>query len=310
MTDIDPDFLMAVPNAHPHWIDSACFYLSVPELRLHGFIFYFFRPNLNMLTGGPVIWDASGQTAQDCLHYNFSQCQPLPESAQKFDFKAANSLRVKTLEPHTRYALSYAFGGLEFALEWQATAPLHNAPQRDPASFHAEQSGRMTGWLDIEGRRIAVDCASLRDLSYGVRDYANIRPGAYCWGSTGTDVFQTLGMGTDKEQKILTGFVQKEGESAKLVEGVRRIEAYGKYGAKRVTIDAVDALGRPLRAEGRLDDGLLFSGNTTHTVVWSFTEWDWGGHKCWGDNQEFYPAPMFRRIARGKISPSQLSLGK
>jgi len=306
----DPDLLMEAPTDHPHWIDSACFYLSVPELRLHGIIFYFFRPNLNMLTGGPVIWDPSGHTALDCLHYNFSQNQPLPKPAQKFDFEAANSLRVTTLEPQNRYALAYAFGGLEFELEWQAIAPLHAAPHRDPTSFHAEQAGRMTGWLNIEGRQIPVDCASLRDVSYGVRDYAKMYPGAYCWGSTGPDVFQTLSMGTAKEQKILTGFLQKDGEISNLVDGVRRIVAYGRYGAKRVTIDAVDALGRQLHVDGKIDDGLLFSGNTTHTVVWSFTEWDWHGHTCWGDTQEFYPARTFRRLARGEISPAQLSKSK
>lgn len=309
MSAADPDLLLAVPTDHPHWIDSACFYLSIPELRLHGFIFYFFRPNLNMLTGGPVIWDPSGHTALDCLHYNFTQLQPLPRPAQKFDFEAANSLRVTTLEPHTRYRLTYAFGGLEFELEWQASAPLHAAPQRDPTSYHAEQPGRMTGWLNIEGRRLAVDCASLRDISYGVRDYATISPGAYCWGSTGPDVFQTLSMGTDREQKILTGFLQKDGETAKLVEGVRRIEAYGQYGARRVTIDAVDALGRKLSVAGQVDEGLLFSGNTTHTVVWSLTEWHWQGQTCWGDNQEFYPAPVFRRMARGEVSAEGLSAG-
>ena len=315
MSVTDPDLLFATPKDHPHWIDSACFYLSVPELRLHGIIFYFFRPNLNMLTGGPVIWDPSGHTALDCLHYNFSLYQPMPKpvqtvEAQKFNFEAANSLRVTTLEAQRRYALAYNFGGLEFELEWQATGPLHAAPQRDPENYHAEQAGRMTGWLNLEGRKIPVDCASLRDLSYGVRDYAKIHPGAYCWGSTGPDVFQTLSMGTDREQKILTGFLQKDGETAILVEGVRRIDAYGQYGAKRVTLDATDALGRTLHAEGQLDDGLLFSGNTTHTVVWSFTEWNWEGRTCWGDNQEFYPAPTFRRMARGESSPAELSTTK
>ncbi|MBW2940146.1 hypothetical protein [Zhongshania aquimaris] len=312
MSAANPDLLVESPSDHSHWIDSACFYLSVPELRLHGIIFYFFRPNLNLLTGGPIIWDPSGQTALDCLHYNFSQYQPIPKPAQKFNFEAANSLQVTTLEPQTRYALTYAFGGLEFELEWQATAPLHAAPtstskQDDPPSFHAEQAGHMTGWLKIEGQRIPVDCTSLRDVSYGVRDYAKIYPGAYCWGSSGPDVFQTLSMGREKEQKILSGFLQQDGETARLVEGVRRIDSYSQYGAKRVTIDAIDALGRRLHAEGQLDDGLLFSGNTTHTVVWSFTEWDWNERQCWGDNQEFYPAPTFRRMARGEISPAELS---
>jgi len=69
-----------------------------------------------------------------------------------------------------------------------------------------------------------------------------------------------------------------------------------------VTIDAIDALDRPLSVQGHLDDDLLFSGNTTHTVVWSLTEWKWNGSSCWGDNQEFYPATTFRKIARGEIT--------
>lgn len=302
MNAADPDLLFDSPTDHPHWIDSACFYLSVPEIHLHGIIFYFFRPNLNMLTGGPVIWDPSGQTSLDCLHYNFSQVQPLPAQAQKFAFEAANSLCVKTREPHKSYALSYDFGGLEFELNWQAIAALHSAPQRDPSSYHAEQPGQMTGWLRINGDRIAVDCASLRDISYGVRDYASIKPGVYCWGSTGSDVFQLLAMGTDRDKKILTGFNLQNDETAALVEGTYRLEEYGRYGARRVSIDAVDERDRPLKVQGRLDDGLLFSGNTTHTVVWSLTEWQWNGSTCWGDNQEFYPAATFRKIARGEMT--------
>lgn len=310
MSTFNPDLLLPPPTDHPHWIDSACFYLSVPELHMHGFIFYFFRPNLNMLTGGPVLWDRTGHTVLDCLHYNFTQNQPLPKSAEKFDFAAANSLHVTTLEAQQRYALNYDFGGLAFELEWQASAPLDAAPQQEPAGFHAEQSGRMQGWFTLEGQRIAVDCPSLRDLSYGVRDYAKIHPGAYCWGATDEKTFQTLSMGTRQEQKILTGFLLQDGEKAKLTEGVRRIEEYGPYGARRVTIEAVDALGRTLNVTGQLDEGLLFSGNTTHTVVWSLTEWDWQGDKAWGDNQEFYPAPTFRRMARGELSPAELGKEK
>ena len=40
---------------------------------------------------------------------------------------------------------------------------------------------------------------------------------------------------------------------------------------------------------------------TDHTVIWSLAEWDVEGKTFWGDNQEFYPAEMFRRIARREI---------
>lgn len=302
----DPDKFFDEPTDHSHWIESACFYLSIPERDLHGFIFYFFRPNLKLFTGGSVIWDESGQTVLDCLHYNFSPLQAYPENPGKFDFTASNTLQVETLEAAKRYRLRYDFGGTAFDLTWQATSDVHVAPQAYHASYHSEQTGRMTGEMTIEGEKFAVDCVSLRDISFGVREYAQLRPGAYCWGSDGARTFQTLGMGTEREQKILSGFLDQDGQCARLADGIRRIDTYGPYGASTVTIEAVDTLGRELRVTGRLKKGLLFSGNSTHTVVWSQTDWQWNGEPCIGDNQEFYPAQMFRQIIRGEVSVEAL----
>jgi hypothetical protein len=57
-----------------------------------------------------------------------------------------------------------------------------------------------------------------------------------------------------------------------------------------------------LQAIGQLDDGLIFTGYTDHTVVWSLVEWDWDGVAHWGDNQEFCSAVRFRKLARGELS--------
>ena len=77
------------------------------------------------------------------------------------------------------------------------------------------------------------------------------------------------------------------------------------FGAWRDTakelFEGEDKLGRTMRAEGRIDPGLIFTGYTDHTVLWSLTEWDWDGTTHWGDNQEFRPAESFRRIARGEM---------
>ena len=56
-----------------------------------------------------------------------------------------------------------------------------------------------------------------------------------------------------------------------------------------------------MRATGTIDPGLVFTGYTDHTVVWSLAEWDWDGVTHWGDNQEFKPGDPFREIARGEL---------
>ena len=77
---------------------------------------------------------------------------------------------------------------------------------------------------------------------------------------------------------------------------------YGAFGPSKVRFEGTDTLGRSMVAHGTIDPGLVFTGYTDHTVVWSLTEWDWDGAAYWGDNQEFCPDDTFRRIARGEIA--------
>ncbi len=83
------------------------------------------------------------------------------------------------------------------------------------------------------------------------------------------------------------------------------MEEYGRFGPKRVRLEATDEQGRTMTATGKLDEGLIFTGYTDRTVVWSLTEWDRDGITHWGDNQEFCNAERFRSIARGDIKPGQ-----
>ena len=66
--------------------------------------------------------------------------------------------------------------------------------------------------------------------------------------------------------------------------------------------EGTDTLGRTMPATGTIDPGLIFTGYTDHSVVWSLAEWDWDGVTHWGDNQEFSPAERFRLIARGETA--------
>ena len=79
---------------------------------------------------------------------------------------------------------------------------------------------------------------------------------------------------------------------------------WGPLGPERVRFAATDTQGRQFEALGAIDPGLVFTGYTDHTVVWSLVQWEWDGASGWGDNQEFCPDETFRRIARGELSVS------
>ncbi len=294
------------PGDNPYWNESAWFSFSIPGQRLHGFVQYYFRPNMGMLNGGPVMWDPSGTCSWNCLYYNWSHLQAMPQGAQKFDMKANNSLSVKVLEPLGRYAIGYDNEDFFLDLEWEAVGPIHELKSGDPGQratqkFHIEQPGRMRGIIRRDEEEYAIDCFSMRDASFGPRDYSSTASGGYFWGIAEGSAFHAIAKGEGSEQSVIGGFIWRDGELSSLVSGVRRIEEFGRYGPRRVVLEATDGAGRTVHAAGAIDEGFIFTGYTDHTVVWSLLEWDWDGVTHWGDNQEFCPSLRFRRIARGDI---------
>ena len=291
---------------NPYWNESVWFSFSIPERRIHGLIQYYFRPNMGMLNGGPAMWDPSRRFQWNCLYYNWSHLQALPAGAEKFAMTARNSLSVEVLEPLTRYVIRYDKEGFVMDLEWQAIGPCHelhtgDAGQQATAKFHIEQPGRMKGVVRRHGEDFPIDCFSMRDTSYGAREYESLARGGYFWGISEHSSFHALCMGAGREAKSVGGFIWKDGQLGSLVSGKREVLEWGEHGPSRVTFTGTDTLGRTMQATGAYDPGLVFTGYTDHTVVWSLAQWEWDGVTHWGDNQEFCPAETFRRIARGEL---------
>jgi hypothetical protein len=292
---------------NPYWNESVWFSFTEPERRLHGFVQYYFRPNMGMLNGGPVMWDPSGNFQWNCLYYNWSHLQAMPPGAEKFDMTARNSLSVRVIEPLERYSIRYDKDGVELDLEWRAIGPIHelgtgDSGQQATGRFHLEQPGRMRGTIRQGGLPIAIDCYSMRDTSFGPREYESLASGGYFWGIANDSSFHAIAMGDGDEQRVIGGFIWRDGKMSSLASGTRRVTEYGAFGPRRVLFEATDELGREIRATGAVDEGLIFTGYTDHTVVWSLVEWDSGGLTHWGDNQEFCSAAKFRQIARGELA--------
>jgi hypothetical protein len=110
------------------------------------------------------------------------------------------------------------------------------------------------------------------------------------------------GVAYGREANCIGGYIMRDGEMASLVSGRREVLEFGRFGPSQVRFEGTDTLGRTMRATGIIDPGLVFTGYTDHSVVWSLAEWDWDGVTHWGDNQEFSPAEPFRRMARGEIA--------
>lgn len=68
---MDVDRFCPTPTDDLYWNESGWFSFSVPERGVHGMVYYMFRPNMQMMMGGPVLWDASGANSWNCLYYDW-----------------------------------------------------------------------------------------------------------------------------------------------------------------------------------------------------------------------------------------------
>lgn len=308
-TNLDVDRFCPTRGDDPYWNESAWFSFSIPERGIHGMIYYFFRPNMNLLMGGPILWDESGAHIWDCLYYDWHHIQPIPEGAEKFDFTASNSLKVEVVEPVRHYRFHYDHGGFGLELDWTAIeAPHHFLGMEIEATgmsadnrMHLEQMGRAKGQVRYKGETFDIDSYALRDTSWGVRMMDNVRRGGYFWAIADEDTaFHAQTMGDGDEQRVVGGFLKRDGRTESLRGGRRIVTEMGQYTPDTFLVEIEDEAGRAAAITCRTQTHLMVNFYPRAQVVWSLLKADFGGGvEGWGDLQEFQPLEAFRRMVRG-----------
>jgi hypothetical protein len=306
-TNLDVDRFCPTATDDPYWNESCWFSFSIPEREIHGMIYYFFRPNMNLLQGGPILWDGSGAHTWDCLYHDWHHFQTMPEG-NKFDFRSHTSLEVRVVEPRSHYRLSYDQPDFKLDLDWIAIEPPHHFLGMEIEAtgmtaenrMHLEQMGRVRGSLVLRGEEMAVDCYALRDTSWGVRQMDAVKRGSYFWAVADDDnAFHAQVMGEGEEMRVVGGFLKLGGKTASLTGGKRVVTEMGKVTPRRFDLRLEDADGRTLEVVARVCSDLMVNFYPRVQVVWSLMEADFGGGvKGWGDIQEFQPMEQFRAMVR------------
>jgi hypothetical protein len=184
-------------------------------------------------------------------------------------------LRIEVLEPLERVSLSVApnAGTVHGELEWVATF----APQEERHHFHRswgrvredyaryDQIGELSGWLDIEGRRLELDAWwACRDHSWGVRERVGIPEPftgelpvagqsmfAFLFLSTGTHGGHVQVTRRDGADHLTAEIVDKATGASMLGEHVAVDASFVDEGRprrfRRVRLDVTDATGAVTR---------------------------------------------------------------
>ena len=315
MSEHHPDDEFHPPtSSDPFWTETCWFTFTVPERRLSGQLYPFFRPNQGVVSAGAYFWDPTGQTPADILHARHFWHLPIPDEPLS-DIHLPNGIAYRCVEPLKRYALSYddpdaadgESGGSAIHVSLTFTAI---APPNYLGETHLDQPGRYVGTIVLAGEEIAVDAFGFRDRSWGPRSQfgrglhaSSAMCGGYSYAtSSDQDAFHAITMDFGTGSIAIHGYIMRDGERSKVASGTRKVlerEPRTAY-PTRVAIDLVDELGRVLHAEGRCLNGLgLFLNPNLYTVN-CLTEWIFDGITAFGEDHDNWSATGIREFLRSR----------
>jgi hypothetical protein len=292
---LDPDddrFHTAAAN-DPWWSETCWFSFAHPEERLSGCFYPLFRRNQGVCSLAVSVWDDGACEPWRALYHRADWHLPLP--ATNLDQLSLGALRYEVLEPLRRYRVVYQDGARFSAeLEYEGLFPAHAAGMRD-GHGHIDQPCRVRGEITLRGRRVAIDALDMRDRSWGVRRDDRSTRGAYSYGIASAREsflamsFASPGLGGRGDiQPIVAGFLVRDGEKAPLVAGTRALERSGESPwPARVAIEARDALGRELRANGAALNRFANQASPGLFAWMSLTRWDFAG-ESYGQDQDIW----------------------
>ncbi|MCU0309482.1 MAG: hypothetical protein MUE36_00860 [Acidimicrobiales bacterium] len=272
----------------PTWIETVWFPFWVPELDASVHTRVWLRPNQGLQGGAVTSWRGENRyLAHD------SWTGELVSPPDLCDLRMADRFHLEVVEPLHTYRVRHAGEHIEVDITFTGLmAPNPVAPDESPGMFdgHLEQPGRVQGRVRLADRWFDVDCASVRDRSWGPR---TMRPGLRLGNAHGTSVdgsafFVYVDPGHAGHDRITSGYWRHDGRAARLVDGVRRTELDGDFPAT-VEIDAHDALGRRLVTRGDCRNLRAVDAGDELYAVLNLIRWELpGGTTAWGENHDIW----------------------
>jgi hypothetical protein len=297
----------------PFWTETCWFTFTVPERRLSGQFYPFFRPNQGVVSAAAYFWDDTGHTTADILHARHFWHLPIPDQPLS-DISLANGISYRCVEPLSRYELSYRDPDAENPDDAAVGAELTFtaiAPPNYLGESHLDQPGRYQGTVTLGGEELSVDAFGFRDRSWGERSQFGrgihgtpARCGGYSYATASElDAFHAITMDFGTGSLAIHGYVLRDGVWSKVSSGSRRVLRRDEHTAypTAVAVDLEDELGRSLHAEGRCLNGLGLFLNPNLYSVNCLTEWTFDGITAFGEDHDNWSATGIKEFLRDRL---------
>lgn len=309
-----PDDELHPPTSDdPYWTETCWFTFAVPELKLSGQLYPFFRQNQNIVAGGAYFWDDQGDGFFDVLYAKNFWHLPMPDQPLS-DITLPNGISYRCLEPLMKYAISYRdpdSDDVAVDLTFTGVTPPHRL-----GKHHLDQPGRYQGTITLYGEEHEVDAYGFRDRSWGLRSqfgptmvYRGTAHGGYDYATASPDDgFHMITWDRGSGCEALHGHYMRHGQWAELREGRRTVleRDPGTGCPTRVEVTGVDELGRDLHAVGVMHNRIGVPLNP-NMLTWNcLTEWTFDGITAWGEDHDNWSARGARAFFREQLGYRRL----
>ncbi len=304
MSHVDDEFHQPTDD-HPYWTETCWFTFTVPERKMSGQLYPFFRTNQGVAAGGAYFWDDQGAEMWNCQYAKNFWHLPIPDQPLS-DITLPNGIHYECLEDQHRYRVRYDdpdADEIHVDLEFESVTPPHYL-----GDHHLDQPGGYRGTIVLRGETIAVDSYGFRDRSWGPRAQfgtgiasSPASNGGYTYATASADdAFHTITMDWGEGLKGIHGYLIQDGEWAKLASARREVvERDPATGYQRVVrITGVDTLGRELEAVGRCQNQIAFWINPNLFTINCLTEWTFNGITAHGEDHDNWSATGIRAFLR------------
>jgi hypothetical protein len=287
------DEFHAPTSADPWWTETCWFSFGDARYDLSGTFYPLFRRNLGVAALSVAVWDARAHEPWRAAYHRTHWHLPWP-SGELSDLSLAG-LRYETLEPLRRYRVRYRDAELlDVDLHYEALIPPHELGIRG-GQGHLDQPCRFEGAVTLHGVRREVAGFDMRDRSWQPRADDRSTRGSYSYGIAGArDVFLAFAFRSGDEERVVAGFLLRDGEKSDLVAGTRRVARAAGGWPREVEIEARDARGRELRVRGVTRNRLAHQASPGLFAWMSFTGWDFAGG-CFGQDQDIWSPDALAR---------------
>jgi hypothetical protein len=318
----------------PYLVETTWWSFNVPERRMGGWLHSQYHVNLGACTWRVFVWDPSSSDPAHLAYYRAVDKAPMPPEPDLRNITfPGGGFSVRMLDPLMNYAVAYSDPARNVAieLEHRSVHPPHRfTPGQPPMMFspHLDQLGHVTGTVTLRGERIAVDCYSIRDRTWGPRgghhgssqkaeyqrgEFRVIHPGGPRWREVerqrGRGRIQYMFGHVDATSGFLgflrpqdgdaagwspvhVGWLLRDGAFARLDADRSRMRVYRDPESgltSHMEVQLSDRGGRTMRVEGSAVSRIAERTAGGHSLM----RWDFDGSIGWGEDQDVWRPDHF-----------------